>query len=280
MSSFPEKLADRFRRFHHRHFLPKAEEYEELATYGQNPEAMVISCSDSRVDPETIFSAMPGELFVVRNVANLVPPYETGGKFHGVSSAIEFAVLNLRVKHLIVMGHSGCGGVKAALDQSAAIQTEAQFISRWMSMLDDARLRVLAAHQTAPHSEKLQALEKEGVKTAIRTCARSRSSPSGEQGPAVAARRLFRHRLRHAVGAQPLPQRVLPAVVSPRAVASSWPRSGHDDSLVGCCGRRSGGLGAGDGRHELRSMLSGVTGPTCLKTISPRPLNTNVSGMP
>jgi carbonic anhydrase len=167
MSSFPEKLADRFRRFHHRHFLPKAEEYEELATYGQAPEAMVISCSDSRVDPETIFSAMPGELFVVRNVANLVPPYETGGKFHGVSSAIEFAVLNLRIKHLIVMGHSSCGGVKAALDQSAAIQTEAQFISRWMSMLDDARLRVLASHQMAPHSEKLQALEKEGVKTAI-----------------------------------------------------------------------------------------------------------------
>jgi carbonic anhydrase len=129
---------------------------------------MVISCSDSRVDPETIFSAMPGEMFVVRNVANLVPPYETGGKFHGVSSAIEFAVLNLRIKHLIVLGHSGCGGVKAALDQSAAIQTEAQFISRWMSMLDDARLRVLASHQTSPHHEKLAALEQEGIKNSIK----------------------------------------------------------------------------------------------------------------
>ena len=168
MSSFPEKLADRYRRFHHRHFLPKAEEYEELATHGQSPDSMVISCSDSRVDPETIFSAMPGEMFVVRNVANLVPPYETGGKFHGVSSAIEFAVLNLRIKNLIIMGHSGCGGVKAALDQSAAIQTEAQFISRWMSMLDDARLRVLAAHQTSPHHEKLAALEKEGIKNSIK----------------------------------------------------------------------------------------------------------------
>ena len=168
MSSFPENLADRFRRFKQRHFLPNAEQYEELATYGQTPEAMIISCSDSRVDPETIFSAMPGELFVVRNVANLVPPYETGGKFHGVSSAIEFAVLNLRVKHLIVMGHSGCGGVQAALDQSAAIQTDSQFISRWMSMLDDARLSVLASHQTRPHAEKQRALEKEGVKTAIK----------------------------------------------------------------------------------------------------------------
>ena len=168
MSSFPENLADRFRRFKQRHFLPNAEQYEELATYGQTPEAMIISCSDSRVDPETIFGAMPGELFVVRNVANLVPPYETGGKFHGVSAAIEFAALNLRIKNLIVMGHSGCGGVKAALDQSAAIQTESQFISRWMSMLDDARLSVLASHQTRPHAEKQRALEKEGVKTAIK----------------------------------------------------------------------------------------------------------------
>jgi carbonic anhydrase len=168
MSSFPEKLADRYRRFHHRHFLPKAEEYEDLATHGQSPDAMVISCSDSRVDPETIFSAMPGEMFVVRNVANLVPPYETGGKFHGVSSAIEFAVLNLRIKHLIIMGHSGCGGIKAALDQSAAIQTEAQFISRWMSMLDEPRLKVLASHQTSTQAERQAALEQEGIKNSIR----------------------------------------------------------------------------------------------------------------
>jgi carbonic anhydrase len=168
MSSFPESLTDRFRRFRHRHFVPNADDYEELAAYGQSPEVMIISCCDSRVDPETIFSALPGELFVVRNVANLVPPYETGGKFHGVSSAIEFAVLNLRVKHLVVMGHSGCGGVKAALDQSAAVQTEAHFISRWMSMLDDARLRVLAAHQMRPQAEKQAALEKEGIKTSIK----------------------------------------------------------------------------------------------------------------
>jgi carbonic anhydrase len=168
MSSFPETLTDRYRRFKLRHFVPNADHYEELATYGQNPDTMVISCSDSRVDPETIFSAMPGELFIVRNVANLVPPYETGGKFHGVSTAIEFAVMNLRIKNLIVMGHSGCGGVKAALDQSAAIQTEAQFISRWMSMLDDARLSVLASHQTSPQAVRQEALEKEGVKQSIK----------------------------------------------------------------------------------------------------------------
>jgi carbonic anhydrase len=107
-------------------------------------------------------------LFVIRNVANLVPPYETGGKFHGVSAGIEFAVLNLRVKNLIVMGHSGCGGVKAALNQHAAIQTEAQFISRWMSMLDDARLSVLASHQMSSESVRLKALEQAAVRTSIK----------------------------------------------------------------------------------------------------------------
>lgn len=167
MSTFPEQLTDRFRRFKQRHFDHLAASYDELARHGQNPEVMVISCCDSRVDPETIFSAMPGELFVVRNVANLVPPYETGGRFHGVSSAIEFAVLNLRVKHVVVMGHSGCGGIKAAIDHNAAIQTEAQFISKWMSMLDDARLKVLSSHQSCSASERQLALEKEGIKQSI-----------------------------------------------------------------------------------------------------------------
>lgn len=167
MSSFPEALADRYRRFRHRHFVPNADHYEELATHGQSPETMIVSCSDSRVDPETIFSAMPGELFVVRNVANLVPPYEVSGKYHGVSAAMEFAVLNLRVKNMIVMGHSGCGGVKAALDQNAAIQTDAHFISKWMSMLDDARLSVLAAYQNSSASVRQEALEKEAIKQSI-----------------------------------------------------------------------------------------------------------------
>lgn len=168
MSSFPESLTDRYRRFKHRIFVPNADQYEELATFGQNPEIMVVSCCDSRVDPETIFSAMPGELFVARNVANLIPPFELGGKFHGVSAAIEFAVLNLRVKHILILGHANCGGVKAALDQSAAIQTESMFISRWMSMLDEARLSVLASHQTKSAEERLTALEQEGVKTSIK----------------------------------------------------------------------------------------------------------------
>ncbi len=128
---------------------------------------MIVCCSDSRVDPETIFNSGPGELFVVRNIANLVPPYETGGQFHGVSAAIEFAVLNLGIKHLIVMGHSGCGGVKAAIDQSAAVQTEAKFVSQWMSLLDSARLRVLASHQMSSQADKTRALEQESVKVSV-----------------------------------------------------------------------------------------------------------------
>jgi carbonic anhydrase len=167
MTQFPEHLADRFRRFKYRHFAPNIDHYEKLATFGQHPDVMVVSCCDSRVDPETIFSAMPGELFVMRNVANLVPPYETDGKYHGVSAALEFAALNLRVRHIVVLGHSGCGGVRACLDQDAARQTEAQFISNWMSMLDEARGRVLASHRDRPMAEIRAALEKEGIKASL-----------------------------------------------------------------------------------------------------------------
>ncbi len=163
MTHFPELLADRFRRFKFRHFAPNQDRYEELANNGQNPEVMIVSCCDSRVDPETIFGAMPGELFVVRNVANLVPPYETTGKYHGVSAALEFAALNLRVKHIVVIGHSGCGGVRACLEHDAARQTEAQFITNWMSILDEGRARITAAFAGKPLAEMRAALERESV---------------------------------------------------------------------------------------------------------------------
>ena len=168
MSQFPEHLSDRYRRFKFRHFTPNIDRYEELAAHGQSPDVMIVSCCDSRVDPETIFSAMPGELFVMRNVANLVPPYETDGKYHGVSAALEFAILNLRVKHVLVMGHASCGGVKAALEQTAAKQTDALFISKWMSLLDEARLIVLSKHQGSSSVERLRALELEGIKTSLK----------------------------------------------------------------------------------------------------------------
>lgn len=167
MKTFPSGLVERFHQFKAGQFEPRRSDYEELASHGQKPEVMIVACSDSRVPPETIFNAGPGEMFVVRNVAALVPPFETGGNFHGVSAALEFGVLNLRVKHLLVMGHSGCGGVKAALNQKAALETESRFISKWMSMLDDAKLRVLAANQSQNSCALHPQLEKAGVKTSI-----------------------------------------------------------------------------------------------------------------
>jgi carbonic anhydrase len=167
MVHFPEHLTDRFMRFKFRHFDQNRQHYEDLAAFGQSPDVMIVSCCDSRCDPETIFSAMPGELFVVRNVANLVPPFETGGKFHGVSAALEFAALNLRVKHIVVMGHSGCGGIKVALEATAAKQTNAMFISKWMSILDDSRTRVTRAHQGSTRANLLEAFEKDAIKVSL-----------------------------------------------------------------------------------------------------------------
>lgn len=167
MPHFPEHLVDRFRRFKYRHFAPNIDHFAELAAYGQHPDVMVVSCCDSRVDPETIFSAMPGELFVVRNIANLVPPYETTGQYHGVSAALEFAALNLRVKHIVVLGHSGCGGILACLEQSATRQSEARFISNWMNILDEARTRILASAAGRSAAELRVELEREGIKVSI-----------------------------------------------------------------------------------------------------------------
>jgi carbonic anhydrase len=167
MTHFPDHLADRYRRFKFRHFSPNQDHYEQLASNGQSPEVMLVSCCDSRVDPEAILSAMPGELFVVRNVANLVPPYETTGKYHGVSAALEFAALTLRVKHIIIMGHSGCGGVRACLEHDATRQTEAAFIRNWMSLLDQAKAKVTQDTMSQPLASMQAALEREGVRTSI-----------------------------------------------------------------------------------------------------------------
>jgi len=168
MSLFPAHLTDRYQRFKFRHFGPNIERYSELAAYGQQPETMIISCCDSRVDPETIFSAMPGELFVVRNVANLVPPFETTGTYHGVSAALEFAALNLRVKDIVVMGHSSCGGIRACVEKTAARQSEAQFISNWMSLLDDSRARVEQRLPEANINETCSAMEWEAIRTSLK----------------------------------------------------------------------------------------------------------------
>ncbi len=137
-----ERLIKGFERFRSGYFQANRELFSTLATEGQRPRILIIGCSDSRVDPGLIFDTGPGEMFVIRNVANLVPPFETGGTYHGTSAAIEFAVRSLEVEHVAVLGHAGCGGVRALLEESAV--SDSDFIRPWMDIARTARDRALA----------------------------------------------------------------------------------------------------------------------------------------
>src|ERR1700674_14568 len=142
MSSFPEHLLEGYRAFTSQRLPTEQSRYRELSELGQSPEVMVIGCCDSRVSPEVIFDAGPGELFIVRNVANLVPPYAPDGAYHGTSAAIEFAVRILEVPQILVMGDGLCGGVRALLENTP---TEASdFIAPWIDLAAMARARALA----------------------------------------------------------------------------------------------------------------------------------------
>jgi carbonic anhydrase len=132
-----DRLLEGYRRFRAGHWLDHRERYESLSE-GQTPRVCVISCCDSRVDPVSIFDARPGDLFVIRNVANLVPPYSTDDGLHGTSTAIEFAVRTLQVETILVLGHARCGGVRAAIEGPPA---DAVFLRQWISLLNDAKLR-------------------------------------------------------------------------------------------------------------------------------------------
>jgi carbonic anhydrase len=141
--------------------------FRMLAEQGQSPKHMVISCCDSRVDPTLIFDAKPGELFVVRNVANLVPPFEPHGDYHGTSAALEFAVTGLGVENILVMGHAQCGGVQAFLEGPHTAHSNPSFIGQWMSLLNPARARVPNS-ESGQSAEKLrQALEFEGIRCSL-----------------------------------------------------------------------------------------------------------------
>ena len=135
--------------------------FERLASRGQAPRTMVVACCDSRVDPTMIFSAEPGELFVLRNVANLVPPYQPDSAFHSTSAALEFAVRVLQVRYLIVMGHAMCGGIRVLLDEAAA--PAGDFLVPWMRIAEPARRRVLQRAAPDPQAE----CERESVKLSL-----------------------------------------------------------------------------------------------------------------
>ena len=156
-------LLDGYRRFRSGVYQEREQVYRRLAEAGQAPKVMVIGCADSRADPALIFDAGPGELFVVRNVANLVPPFELAGHRHGTSSALEFAVNSLHVETILVLGHGRCGGIQAFMQSLHEPEAGGQFIGKWMSILEAARAEVLKDYADAPEAERMLAMERAAV---------------------------------------------------------------------------------------------------------------------
>jgi carbonic anhydrase len=132
----PERLMKGYAAFRSGRWQTENERWRHLAETGQKPEVMIVACCDSRAAPELIFDAPPGELFVARNVANLVPPYTPDGEYHGTSAALEFALMGLKVRHIVVMGHGRCGGIAAALADDPAPLSPGDFIGKWISLLE------------------------------------------------------------------------------------------------------------------------------------------------
>jgi carbonic anhydrase len=161
-------LLDGYRRFRTAGWAAQRERWAEL-TDGQSPKVMVIACSDSRVDPAQIFDARPGEMFVVRNVGALVPPFERDSAYHGVSAALEFAVTQLQVEELVVMGHGLCGGCAAALtgEFDKAAHGAGHFIAQWIGMLSPARERIRAKYSHLGRAA-FQEMELEAVRVSLR----------------------------------------------------------------------------------------------------------------
>jgi carbonic anhydrase len=158
-----DKLIEGYREFRRTRWPEERAHYAELADKGQRPEFLVIACSDSRADPATIFSARPGELFVIRNVAAIVPPYEPEeSTHHGTSAALAFAVLQLPLRGILVMGHAQCGGIAAALDNRIA--ENIPFLSSWLDLLEPARRRLAEIHD---HGARHIEMERDAVRLSL-----------------------------------------------------------------------------------------------------------------
>ncbi len=164
MNSLPQRLLDGYSNFMAGRY--DSERYRALARDGQTPQTMVIACCDSRAAPETIFDCGPGELFVVRNVANLVPPYAPDGGHHSTSAALEFAVQSLKVKDIVVLGHGRCGGIRAALDPTAEPLSPGDFIGKWMGMVAPAA-EAVQGNSMMTQSERQTALERISIRYSI-----------------------------------------------------------------------------------------------------------------
>lgn len=165
IAKFPDQLLSGYRAFRDNHYLREESRYRQLGEKGQTPSTMLIGCCDSRVAPETIFDMGPGEMFVARNVANLVPPYSPDAKLHGTSAALEFAVLALKVSEIVVMGHGRCGGIAAALGMDHPL-SPGDFIGQWMELARGTAMEVKADPAVSPE-ERQRVLEHEMIKTSI-----------------------------------------------------------------------------------------------------------------
>ncbi|KQQ33951.1 carbonate dehydratase [Rhizobium sp. Leaf306] len=166
MSEFPEKLLSGYRNFMSGRYSDERERYRALADTGQKPHTLLVACCDSRAAPETIFDCGPGELFVVRNVANMVPRYEPDSQFHGTSAAVEYAVQVLEIRNIVVMGHGRCGGIQAALDASMKPLSEGDFIGKWMGLVRPAATQI-QSNDLMTQSERQTALERVSIRNSI-----------------------------------------------------------------------------------------------------------------
>ncbi len=158
-----DKLVSGYMRFRRNHYEKNQDLFERLTKQGQSPKSIVVGCCDSRVDPAIVTDCDPGDLFIIRNVANLVPPFENSGNFHGTSAALEYGVRNLGVENIIVLGHAHCGGIQSLLDQKDGDDAQNGFISGWMKVASQARNRVLSRMQNKSKDEKQRACEQEAI---------------------------------------------------------------------------------------------------------------------
>lgn len=159
--STPLQLVAGFKRFRERSLDGNDAQFQDLVQFGQAPSTLVVACCDSRVDPALILDCAPGDLFVIRNVANLVPPAETQGHYHGTSAALEFGVRNLGVQHIIVLGHAQCGGIHALLE--GGVSKDESFIAEWMGIAEAARKQVECEYAQANSVTRHRACEQSSI---------------------------------------------------------------------------------------------------------------------
>lgn len=158
-----DSLIAGYRAFRKGQYRQNKERYQSLAAKRQQPKALIIACCDSRTDPAMVFQSDPGELFVVRNVANLVPPYEPDSHYHGTSAALEFGVKSLRIKDVIVMGHAGCGGIEALYEGAKGKPAPGDFLPNWISLAKDVADQVVEKHGDIERPAALRLMEQQAV---------------------------------------------------------------------------------------------------------------------